>query len=514
MELTSYLNGQWQAGQGTGAALINPTTGDTLATASAEGLDLAGALRYGRETGGPALRAMSFAARGEMLKGISKAIHAHRDALIELATANGGNTRGDAKFDIDGCTGTLMAYAALGAELGDSRGHLLEGDPINLGRSARVQGQHIRVPRRGVAVHINAFNFPAWGLGEKAACAWLAGVPVVCKPAPGTALVAHRIAEIIVESGLVPDGAFTFICGDAHDLLDHVEWTDVVAFTGGSVTAAKIRAHGHLIAAGSPLNVEADSLNAAVLGAEAEDNTYDAFIRDVHKEMTQKAGQKCTAVRRILVPADRLDEVIEDLGDRLSRTVVGDPALEQVHMGPLSSPLQQQRAQEGVAALLSECEVAWRGEGALEGVADPSKGAFIQPHLLKCADPTQASVVHELEVFGPVATVMPYDGTAEGAAALVRKGAGGLVHSIYADDRAFLGALILSISDAAGRLYVVDTKTADKGIGSGAVLPTLNHGGPGRAGAGTELGGVRGLDFYTQRCAVQGNGPLMARLLG
>ncbi|MFN3200418.1 MAG: 3,4-dehydroadipyl-CoA semialdehyde dehydrogenase [Bradymonadia bacterium] len=513
MKLTSYLNGAWQAGNGQGVTLINPTTGAELATASAEGLDLAGALAHARDVGGPALRAMSFTERGEMLKGLSKAIHEHRDALIELATANGGNTRGDAKFDIDGCTGTLMAYAGLGAELGD-KGHLADGDPVNLTRSARVQGQHIRVPRRGAAVHINAFNFPAWGMGEKMACALLAGMPVVSKPAPGTALLAHRVAEIIVESGLVPEGGFTFIAGDAHDLLDHVNWQDVVSFTGGSATAAKLRGHASLIAAGCPLNVEADSLNAAVLGPEADEETYDAFIRDVHKEMTQKAGQKCTAVRRILVPADRIDEVIEDLGDRLSRTVVGDPSQEGVHMGPLSSPLQKLRAQEGIAALKGACSVAWTSEAALEGVADESKGAFVRPHLMRCDAPETAPVVHELEVFGPVATVMPYDGTADAAVALVRKGAGGLVNSLYADNRKFLAAAMVGLADTCGRLYVVDAKTAAKGFGSGAVLPTLIHGGPGRAGAGCELGGVRGLEFYTQRCVVQGNGPLIARLLG
>jgi oxepin-CoA hydrolase/3-oxo-5,6-dehydrosuberyl-CoA semialdehyde dehydrogenase len=512
--LSSHLSGRWQSGSGKPATLFNPTTDAPLATCDTQGLDLGAALDFARTHGGPTLRAMTFAERGDLLAAMSKAIHAQREALIELAVANGGNTRGDAKFDIDGCIGTLMAYAELGKSLGDRR-FLNEGAPIDIGRGGRVQGHHLRAPRRGVAVHINAFNFPAWGLGEKAACALLAGVPVLTKPATSTALVAWRIVEVLVEAGVCPPGVLSLLCGGAGDLLDHLGPQDVLAFTGSADTGARLRGHRRVLEVGVPVNVEADSLNSAVLAPEADDATYDALIRHLHTEITQKAGQKCTATRRIFVPADRVDEVIADLSERLRGAVLGDPARDDVHVGPLSTRDQQRAALDGIAALRAVARPVFgdAGTGAPVGV-EAGVGCFVAPLLLRADDPDRANVVHRLEVFGPVSTIMPYDGTAAGAASLVARGEGSLVASIYGDDRKWLEEAVLELAPWHGRLTLTDAKMAEKAMAPGMVLPLLNHGGPGRAGGGSELGGVRGLEPYTQRCAVQGNGPLLSRFFG
>lgn len=510
--LKSYLQDTWLAGTGVGSPLLDPTSGATVATASSAGLDLKAALSFGRDVGAASLSQLSFKQRGDLLAGLSKAIHAQRDALIEIERVNGGCTRGDAKFDIDGASGTLMYYAELGRSLGDTK-VLIDGEPLTLGRSARLQGQHIRVPRPGVAVLINAFNFPCWGLAEKAACALLAGMPVLCKPATATAAATVAMVRAFTEANLLPPGALQLLVGSVGDLLDHLDWSDVVAFTGSADTAATIRRHPRVAALGLPFNVEADSLNAAVLLPGAESATYDAFLRDVHLEMTQKAGQKCTAVRRILVPRDQVDEVIADLGGLLGRTKVGDPADEAHRMGPLATPAQFQAAQAGIAALRTEADVAWGDpEGGAMLNAATGGGCFVTPLLLKARAPHNAKKIHEIEVFGPVATVIAYDDVPE-AVALVRRGEGSLVTSIYGDDRDALSDAVLGLAAWHGRLVVVDAKVADKSVPPGTVMPHLLHGGPGRAGGGEELGTLRGLNLYTQRCAIQGNGPLLPKLL-
>ncbi|MEZ4437238.1 MAG: 3,4-dehydroadipyl-CoA semialdehyde dehydrogenase [bacterium] len=511
--LRSYLCDQWQAGQGTGSTLYDPTTGAAVATASTDGLDLAAAFAHARSKGRESLAAMTFAERGALLRAMSKAIHARREQLIETGRINGGNTRGDAKFDIDGATGTLMYYAGLGKELGD-RKVLLDGDPITIGASSRLQGQHILTPRPGVAVHINAFNFPAWGLAEKAACAILAGVPVISKPGTATAMLTVEMVEAVVDAEILPPGVLSLVVGSARDLVDHAQWSDVIAFTGSADTGEQIRQQA--LATGATVNIEADSLNATVLVPDAADATYDAFIRDVAREMTQKAGQKCTATRRVFVPADMVDDVIEDLGERLGQISVGDPARDDVRMGPLASQSQYRAAREGIETLLKECDVAWGQveRGPLPGVdgdIDPGVGCFVTPLLLRARD--GATAVHDLEVFGPVSTVIAYAGDPASAADGVRRGQGSLVCSIYGDDRDFLGELIPALAGWHGRVVVTDGKIADKAFGPGMVLPHLIHGGPGRAGGGEELGGLRGMQLYQQRTAVQGNGPLLAKLL-
>jgi 3,4-dehydroadipyl-CoA semialdehyde dehydrogenase len=515
LELRSHLAGRWQSGDGRAATLYNPTTEAAIATCSTAGLDLGAALTFARTHGGAALRELTFAQRGALLQAMREAIHADREGLIELAVQNGGNTRGDAKFDIDGALATLGYYADLGKAMGD-RKFVVDGAAENIVRGGRVQGHHVRLPRRGVAVHINAFNFPAWGLAEKAATSLLAGVPVLSKPATSTALVAHRMVELLVEKNVLPAGVFSLLTGSVGDLLDHLGPQDVVAFTGSADTGARIRGHQRVLAVGVPVGVEADSLNSTVLAPDAEDSTYDALIRHIHTEMTQKAGQKCTATRRILVPRDRVADVIADVSERLRGVVVGDPARDDIHMGPVSTADQRRSAEEGIAALMASGAkpvFGAPGRGAPVGV-EAGKGYFVSPLLLLAEDAHGAGAVHDLEVFGPVSTVLPYDGTVADAAALVARGQGSLVCSIYGDDRPWLESALQEIGPYHGRVSVVDAKIADKAFAPGMVLPGLNHGGPGRAGGGSELGGVRGLEFYTQRVVAQGNGPLLARFLG
>jgi oxepin-CoA hydrolase/3-oxo-5,6-dehydrosuberyl-CoA semialdehyde dehydrogenase len=510
--LPSYVEGSWKEGGGNPSELVNPATEEVLATASSAGIDMQKALAFARERGGPALRELTFAQRGALLETVSKTIHAEREALIDLAIANGGNTRSDAKFDIDGATATLMAYAELGKSLGEKK-LLVDGEPVDIAGS-RIQGWHVLSPRHGVAVHIGAFNFPAWGWAEKAACALLGGMPVFTKPATATALLAHRTAELVVDAKILPEGAFSLLAGSAGSLLDHLQWNDVVAFTGGSSTALSIRKTERLLQQGVRVNVEADSLNAAVLVPGSEEATVRAFIRDVHRDMTQKTGQKCTAIRRVIVPESELERVRELLGEMLSTTKIGNPANDEVRMGPVATASQRRDVNAGVEKLRAQTKLVWGDPDKLAPIGVPSgKGYFVPLLLLEAKDALAASSVHEHEVFGPVATLLPYDGSADHALRILRAGGGGLVASIYGDDRKLLGELITGALGWHGRLVMIDGKIAEKSIAPGTVLPQLVHGGPGRAGNGEELGGLRGMQLYQQRTAVQGNGPLVQRIV-
>ena len=511
--LRSFVAGRWHEGTGPRALLVNPTTEEPLAEASAGGIDWPEALAHSRRAGAT-FRALTFADRGQLLKALSKLIHAHRDELIQLAVQNGGNTRSDAKFDIDGAAGTLAAYGELGAQIGAVQ-FLSDGEGIQLTRSVRFWGQHIAVPRAGVAVHINAFNFPAWGLAEKAAVALLAGVPVIEKPATATALVAHRLVELVVESKILPDGVLSLVAGSVGDLLSHLNGQDVLAFTGSSDTASELRGHARVVSASVRVNVEADSLNAAVLGPDLERGSegYSLFIADVVRDMTQKTGQKCTAIRRVLVPESLLDAVKEDLVDRLSAVKVGDPSREEVGMGPVATARQLADVRAGIARLREESESLFGGDGAVEAAGVPAgKGYFVSPVLLQARDSARA--VHEHEVFGPVSTLISYDGEPARAVELVARGGGGLVTSVYSDDRAFLGDAALGLAPYHGRLFLGSSKLGGHAVGPGTVLPQLTHGGPGRAGGGEELGGARGLAFYLQRTALAGDRPIIEALFG
>lgn len=513
--LQSYVYGSWVRGEGRPALLVNPSTEEPLAEASTEGVDFARVREHAVSKGGPALRAMTFAQRGEMLRALSRALHAHRDELLELGMRNGGNTRSDAKFDVDGASGTLAAYADLGASLGDTR-LLLDGEAIALGRSARVSGQHVLVPRRGVAVHINAFNFPAWGLAEKAALAWLAGMPVVSKPATATALLTHRLVEVLLGAGVLPEGALQFLAGGAGDLVERLGPQDVLAFTGSGATGSMLRGKRNILEHSVRVNVEADSLNAAVLGRDAQrgDDTWVLFLADVARDITQKTGQKCTAIRRVFVPREQLDAVQEDLLERLSLLRVGNTAEDGVTMGPVATAAQLRDVRAGIEKLAaSGARPVCGGAGAVQGVGSPEgKGYFVAPTLLRAEGARSAMAVHEHEVFGPVATLLPYD-NAEEAVDAVALGGGGLVSTVYTEDRAVASELTLGLAAYHGRVCVASARMGAGWFGPGTVLPQLLHGGPGRAGGGEELGGLRGMQLYLQRAALQGYGPLLEHVV-
>jgi 3,4-dehydroadipyl-CoA semialdehyde dehydrogenase len=510
--LGSYIGGGWLTGSGATIELVNPTTEATLAVVHRDGHDLAAAFAHARGAGRRELGAMTFAQRGALLASLAKAIHGAREELIALAVANGGNTRGDAKFDLDGASATLAYYGELAATLPEGR-LLLDGDAVQLGRTARMGGQHVWLTCPGVAVHINAFNFPAWGLAEKAACALLAGMPVIAKPATATALVAHRVVELWAP--LLPPGALQLLVGPPQGLLDHVGPGDVVAFTGGSATAQALRAHPRVIAHSVRLNVEADSLNAAVLGPDVElgSETLGLLVADVTRDMTQKTGQKCTATRRVLVPRERAGDVAAAFRDRLGGIVVGDPSRDDVRMGPLATATQLRDARAGIAALAAETTEVFGGSGEVTPLGVPAgKGYFVGPVVRATDAPLTCAALHAREIFGPVVTIGTYDGAAATAAAFIGKGEGCLVSSAYSNDRGWLQDLVIETAPWLGRLYIGSDKMAAQSPGPGTVLPQLVHGGPGRAGGGEELGGVRGLHHYMQRTALEGDTSLLKAL--
>jgi len=506
--LRSFLMGEWVAGAGESRLFHDAATGAELGSVASGGHDLCGALAWGREHGGKALRGMSFAERGAVLKAMSVVLHDHREVLIDVSR-HGGTTRGDAKFDIDGAAATLSYYAYLGKSLGEKR-FLVDGDAEPLLRSKRFVGQHLRLPRRGIAVHINAFNFPAWGMAEKAAVALLAGVPVLSKPGTATAPLAAKIVELWHEAGLFPEGAFQLLVGSAGDLLDHLGPQDCVAFTGGSQTARAIRSNPNIVANNVAVNIEADSLNASVLGPDVEpgSDTWLMFVADVVRDMTQKCGQKCTAVRRIFVPAAVADEVVEILADRLGGQGVGDPADKSTRVGPVASAGQHRSVLAGLDSLSAAADKVWQGE------APSGEGFFVKPTLFRSDRGLDTEYVHEHEVFGPVATVLTWDGSVEALTPMVAAGGGGLVCSVYSNDLAWAGEAVLELAPWHGRVYWGSRKVHDQGPGPGTVLPSLVHGGPGKAGGGSELGGLRGLEFYMPRTAIQADQGLLKRVLG
>src|SRR5882672_2656602 len=511
--LESFLSGRWSRGEGVETTLVDPISGEELATASAKGLDRAGALSYARREGQGALRAMSYGARAKLVGATADVLTANRAKYETIAIANSGNTKSDAAIDIDGGIGTLKYYARLGAGLGEARA-LLDEKPVRLAKAENYQAIHLMVPRRGVAVHINAFNFPSWGLWEKAAVALIAGMPVLAKPASATALLAHEMVRDVIAANVLPTGALNLLVGGAGDLLGAVTSDDVIAFTGSADTAARVRGHANVLAQSVSVNIEADSINAAVLAPDAAAGgaAFDAFVREVVREMTVKAGQKCTAIRRIVVPADKADAIAEALAAKLKGTKVGDPRQDDTRMGPVVTRGQQAAAFDGIRRLATEAAVVCGGAEppALAGI-DRDKSAFVAPTLLKLNDAAKGKAVHEVEVFGPAATVVPYRDEQE-AAQLIARGGGSLVTSLYGEDHAFLARMVSEIGPSHGRLLVVDPAIASAHTGHGIVMPQCNHGGPGRAGNGEELGGLYGLRFYHQRLAVQGSTELLASL--
>ncbi len=506
MKLENLIAGRWEWGRGDGTPLVDPVTGAEVATAASDGADLAGGLAYARTTGGAALRALTYAQRANLLGAIADTLAKHRDAYFDISRRNSGSPKADAAIDIDGSIYTLKTYARLAKALGEAR-RLAEGTPHPLSKDGVFQARHYLLPRAGAAVFINAFNFPAWGLWEKAAPALLAGMPVFVKPATPTAWLAQRMVRDLVDAEVLPDGAISIVCGGARDLLDHVNETDVVSFTGSAQTAHMVRTHPAVVRNSVPVNIEADSVNAAILGLEAAPGTreFTLLVNEVVREMTQKAGQKCTAIRRVLVPAAAAKSVADAIAAELAQVKIGNPAHPDVTMGPLVNRAQRVAAYEGIAALMNECQRVAGDPTHLALIdADPAVGAFVPPTLLFCTHPSNARRVHEVEVFGPVATVIPYASTAD-AIALARRGHGSLVASVFSSDAAFLDRVVPAIADLHGRILIVDSAVDGKHTGHGNVMPTCTHGGPGRAGGGEELGGLRALAFYHRRVALQGS---------
>ena len=510
--LSNFLAGQWQTGSGTGTALFDPVLGTELVRVDATGLDLAAGFAFAREQGGAALRALSYRERAAMLAATVKLLQANRDAYYEIATANSGTVKNDSAVDIDGGIFTLGTYAKLGETLGD-RNYMLDGEAARLGKDPLFQSQHVLVPTRGVALFINAFNFPAWGLWEKAAPALLSGVPVIVKPATATAWLTQRMVKDVVDAGIFPPGALSVVCGSSAGLMDALQTFDVVSFTGSAETAAVIRSHPAVAQRFVRVNIEADSVNSALLLPDAAPGSeaFDLLAKEVVREMTVKSGQKCTAIRRILVPETSYDAAAQAISARLAKTTVGNPRNDAVRMGALVNRAQLASVREGLDYLKKQADTLHDGATHTLVDADPAIACCVGPTLLGARDADGADRVHDTEVFGPVATLLPYRDTAH-ALALVRRGQGSLVASLYGGDPATLATTALQLADSHGRVHVVSPDVAQLHTGHGNVMPQSLHGGPGRAGGGEELGGLRALGFYHRRSAVQASTAVLAAL--
>ena len=513
VKLSNYLNARWSEASGLGEPLIDPVRGVELVRACSDGIDYAAALSYARSVGGPALHALTYSERARFLGQIADVLAANRSAYYKIALENSGSPKSDAAIDIDGAIFTLKYYAREGAALGDNT-VLREGSLVRLGKSDSFQSLHVGVPLRGAAILINAFNFPSWGLWEKAAPALLSGVPILVKPATATAWLAHRMIEDVLKAAILPNGALSIVCGSANDLLDHVRGEDPIAFTGSASTAQRIRAHAAVARHSARINIEADSLNVAVLGPDATPDSalLDLLMTEVAREMTVKAGQKCTAIRRILVPGSLWRAVAEGIQARLSQIRVGDPRDATVQMGPLVSKQQQQSVRDGIELLSRGSRVIYgHADGFCPPGADPAVSAFVSPTLLANEAPLDSRAVHEVEVFGPVATVLPYRSVEE-AIQIAELGGGSLVASVFSEDPQVIEKLALQLAPSHGRVHVVSTEVAAAQSGHGNVMPMSIHGGPGRAGGGQELGGLRALRFYHQFTALQGPTQTLQRI--
>jgi oxepin-CoA hydrolase / 3-oxo-5,6-dehydrosuberyl-CoA semialdehyde dehydrogenase len=514
MALRSYVNGAWVSPSAEGTPLLDAVTGEQVATISSAGIDMRAALEYGRAVGGPALRRLTFHQRAALLKALAGFLRERRPELYALS-ARTGATLSDARFDVDGGIGVLASYASKGRrELPDGN-ILLDGEAEPLGKGGRFLGQHILTPLRGVAVQVNAFNFPVWGPLEKLAPAFLAGVPSLIKPASSTAYLTARLTELIIESGLLPEGSLQLICGGVGDLLDHLTDQDLLSFTGSASTAQRLRTNPAVVARAVRFNAEADSLNCSILGPDAVPGTpeFDLFVGQLAAEMTVKAGQKCTAIRRALVPEPLLSAVADATSARLAEVVVGNPADEAVRMGALASLDQREEVRRSLRALLKGGTVVFGDPDhvAVTG-ADDQRGAFMSPVLIR-ADGAERAEPHEIEAFGPVSTLIGYTGTAH-AIALAARGLGSLTGSVVTGDADFARDVVLGIAPWHGRLLVLDADDAAESTGHGSPLPVLVHGGPGRAGGGEEMGGIRGVTHHMQRTAVQASPRVLSKITG
>jgi oxepin-CoA hydrolase/3-oxo-5,6-dehydrosuberyl-CoA semialdehyde dehydrogenase len=503
--LRSYVSGAWHTPLDEGAPINDAVTGEEVARVSSAGIDFAAALGHGRRSGA-GLRELTFHQRAALLKTLASYLREHREELYALSYRTGA-TLGDSKVDIDGGIGTLLAYSSKGRRELPNDTVYVDGEVEVLSKRGSFLGRHIRTPLHGVAVQINAFNFPVWGPLEKLAPAFIAGMPTLIKPASQTAYLTARLAELIIESGILPEGSVQLVCGGAGDLLDHLTEQDLVGFTGSAATARTLRTHPVIVGRAVRFNAEADSLNCSILGP---DGDLDLYVKQLVAEMTVKAGQKCTAIRRAFVPAALIDDVAEAVRDRLAKITVGDPTAEGVRMGALASLQQREEVRRSIKAIGGS--IIFGDPDHLDVIgADAVRGAFMSPVLIR--GESDRAEPHEVEAFGPVSTLLPYSST-EQVIELAARGQGSLVGSIVTEDAGFAREVVLGLAPWHGRLLVLDSDDAQESTGHGSPLPALVHGGPGRAGGGEELGGIRGVLHHMQRTAVQGSPKVLTAVTG
>ena len=505
IQLKNYAEGKWVKGTKEGETLHNAITGAAIYNASSDGLDFGAMMHYARKVGGPALRKLTFQQRGRMLKALALYLMERKEYFYEVS-ANTGATRIDSWVDIEGGIGNLFANASLRRQFPDERFYV-DGETAKLSKNNTFIGQHIMVPREGVAIHINAFNFPVWGMLEKIAVNLLAGVPAIVKPATLTSYLTEVVFEEIIISGIFPEGSLQLICGSARGILDHIETQDVVTFTGSASTGRMLKSHPRILSEAVPFNMEADSLNCCILAPDVHPGMpeFDIFIKEVVREVTTKAGQKCTAIRRIIVPADRVEDVQIALGKRLATTTIGDPSIKEVRMGPLAGISQRNEVREKVQQLAKSQTIVIGDMEHFEVMgADKEKGAFLPPLIFLNMDPFNKTDCHNIEAFGPVSTIIPYN-SIDDAIALARMGMGSLVASVVTADDDIAKELVLGTASMHGRILVLNADCAKESTGHGSPMPMLVHGGPGRAGGGEEMGGKRGVLHYLQRTAIQGS---------
>ncbi len=513
-KLGNYVAGRWVTGGGEGQVLFNAVTGEAVAAASTQGIDFAEILDYARQKGNPALRRMTFHQRGNMLKALALHLRKHLDHFYRISYQTGA-TRADSWVDIEGGIGNLFANASLRRRFPDDV-LCIDGESHNLSRNNTFMGLHVLTPREGAAVHINAFNFPVWGMLEKIAVNLLAGMPAIVKPATVTSYLTEAVVREIIASGILPEGALQLICGSAGNLLDQVNSQDVVTFTGSAATGLMLKSNPNILRENVPFNMEADSLNCIVLAPDVDPGMpeWELFIKEVRKEMTLKAGQRCTGIRRIFVPQDKLEDVHLALGKALSQTVIGNPLNETVRMGSLAGHTQKKEVLEQVQRLLASSRLIY---GSLDSVqlvdADAEKGAFISPLLLLNTDPHHSEEPHTVEAFGPVSTLMPYQDL-DDAIFLSKKGKGSLVSSIVTASDKLARDYVVGAASYHGRILVLNRECGKENTGHGSPLPLLVHGGPGRAGGGEEMGGIRGVKHYLQRTALQGSPGMLTGITG
>ena len=511
-KLENYVSGKWITGDGEGTPLFNAVNGDLITSVTTKGLDFSSILDYGRNVGNPALRKMTFQERGRMLRSLALHLRNHLEKFYQLSYKTGA-TRADSWIDIEGGIGNLFSYASLRRKF-PNESFCVDGEAVNLSKTGNFIGHHLLVPKEGVAIHINAFNFPVWGMLEKIAVNLLAGVPGIVKPASVTSYLTQVVVKEIIASKILPEGALQLICGSTGDLLDHVNSQDSITFTGSASTGLMLKSHPRVLEENVSFNLEADSLNCIVLGRDVNPGMpeWDIFVKEVRKEMTVKAGQKCTAIRRIFVHENIMEDAWLAISKSLSQTIIGNPENEKVRMGALAGRDQMKEVKVEVQKLLASSQIIY---GSLDSVevldADPEKGAFMSPLLLKNENPFKSEEAHTVEAFGPVSTIMPYK-TQDESVALAKKGKGSLVCTIVTADDSLARDFVLNAATHHGRILILNNQSAKESTGHGSPLPMLVHGGPGRAGGGEEMGGIRGVKHYMQRVAVQGSPTSITRL--